>query len=231
MVKFLKISSLLALLILFYSGASAQSTFPGERLEQACKEYAYGLLGSSAEISVLQDISDQRFSESGVTASCTGNTGSLRGMSSIGVEFRKNGMLLRRINVAVRVRIYGTAPVAGRSLQSGTVLSKSDIEFKKVELTDHPAEDIPHISELTGAKIAQSLPKDAVITRSALAMEMTIARGDKVVLLVKSGAVQIKTEAYAMEDAKSGETVKVKYDGATLSGKVALDGTVILSKN
>lgn len=225
--------SILILLFLFANNSFSKSTFSGERLKQACIEYAQSIIGNSAEVNLIEKIEDQSFEESGITALCTGNEKSLRGNCFIGVEFYRNGILLRRIQVPARVKIFMEVPVAVKTIFRGTVIQEDDIKIEKKDITNYHGSDILNIEEIIGKKVRNNVPADAVIVRLSIENEKVINRGDKVKIVVESGAIKIFAAGEALQDGATGDLILVKRDGTQtkLQGKVAVDGTVIISQN
>lgn len=208
-----------------------KSTFSGERLNKECLNYVRKYLGENTEIKVLQKINDQTFDEPGVTARCSGNPETFRGLCNVSVEFTKEQQLLKRIEVSLRVRIYYQVAVAKRSLQAGTIIKKQDIVYQKMEVTKFADSELPFEEEIIGAAVKRTIPKSVVITRQSLGNAKLIKRGEKITVVALAGAVKIRTNGYAMHDASIGEMIKFKCKGKILQGQLAADGTVILSYN
>ena len=208
---------------------SAGSTFSGEKLKSACSSYIYKYTGQDAVVDFAAEISDQYFDKSKVTARCTGQPESFRGLCYVYVEFRLNGRLLKRLNIPVRVKIYREVAVAGESLPSGSKIKGSDINYKKVDITHYSSNELPEYDDIIGSTLVTSLPKGAVIVKSSLGGDVLVRRGDKVTVVASSGAVNVRASGFAMQDASAGEPVKVKCNGSILRGRVAMDGTIFLS--
>lgn len=222
---------ILALLLALNQFLFAQSTFSGERLEKACLDYAYSVAGQDAEISLAAKINDLIFEETGVTARCAGNAGSLRGLCRMAVEFRHGGRLLKRLDIPMRIKIYGEVIVAAKALRDGEEIDNGMLKTVKRDITQYREGDLPTYGELAGSVVKQSVPKGGIITREMLKKQTIIKRGDMVTLVVQSGAVTIRTKGFALDDASSGDRVKIKRDGSILTGIAAIDGSVILRSN
>ena len=219
--------------ILLTNSSFSKSTFSSERLKQACIEYAQSIIGNSVEVNLIEQIEDQSFEESGITALCTGNEKSLRGNCFIGVEFYRNGFLLRRLQVPARIKIFGEVPVAIKTLFRGAVIQGEDIKIEKKDITNFHVSDILNPEEIIGKKARNNIPADAVIVRLSIENEKVINRGDKVKIVVESGAIRITAAGEALQDGATGDMILVKREGTQtkLQGKVAADGTVIVTQN
>lgn len=220
--------------ILMLVGALAafgQSSFSGARLEDACRNYIYSRLGNDVEISIMQKIRDKSFKESGVTARFTSEPSQLRGLCQIGLEFTHNDRLLERITIPAKIKIFEETFTAAKSLQSGAVISESDIATSKAEVSQYEPDELPLYHEIIGSRLGRSLAKGSIITRGSLEKPKVINRGERVPILVFSGTVSIRTQGTALNDAVSGETVRVKSDNSNsvLSGTAGEDGVVYIS--
>ena len=229
----LRLTLLAFFLFSFWTIAFSKSTFSGERLKQACIEYAQSLIGNNAEINLIEKIEDQTFEESGITAICTGNEKSLRGNCFIGVEFYRNGFLLRRLQVPARIKIFMEVPVAVKTIFRGASIQNEDIKIEKKDITNYNVSDILSPEEIIGKKARNNIPIDGIIVRLSIENEKVISRGDKVKIVVESGAIRISATGEALQDGATGEIILVKREGtqSKLQGKVAADGTVIISQN
>jgi flagella basal body P-ring formation protein FlgA len=209
----------------------AGSSFSGERIKAACIEYVQNIVGQDAEVSLVQKVQDQNFEDTGISARCTGSAKTLRGYSTATVEFIKDDKLVKKLDVQLRVKIKKEVATATHTLQNGAIITGSDFCYRKADVTLINEDEIPDSSLLIGATIKKSIPKGAVITNSHIFESKPIHRGEKVTVLVKSGAVTIKAIGQAMQDAATGESIKVKCNEVVLQGRAAMDGTVVLLNN
>lgn len=225
--------SILILFLQFTNISFSKSTFSSERLKQACIEYAQSIVGNSAEVNLIEKIENQSFEESGITALCTGNEKSLRGNCFIGVEFYRNGFLIRRLQVPARVKIFMDVPVAVRTLFRGATIQNEDIKIEKKDITNYHITDILNPEEIIGKKVRNNIPINGIIVRLSIENEKIINRGDKVRIVVESGAIKIFAAGEALQDGATGDLILVKREGTQtkLQGKVAADGTVIITQN
>ena len=229
----LRVTLIFLIIVSLCSNAFAKSTFSGERLKQACIQYTQGIVGPNAEVNLIEKIEDQQFEESGITATCTGNEKSLRGNCFIGVEFSKNGFLVKRLQIPARIKLFREVPVAVKTLFRGTVIQSEDIKFDKKDITNYQTSDLLTPEEIIGKKVRNNVPSGGVILRLSIENDKVINGGDKVKVVVESGAIRISATGEALQDGATGEIILVKREGtqSKLQGKVAADGTVIISQN
>jgi flagella basal body P-ring formation protein FlgA len=211
----------------------SKSTFSGERLKSACLEYIQDKVGTDAEISISQKINTQNFEEDGITAKCLGDEKSFRGNGYVTIEFEKDGQLKRRVEVPVRVKIFKNVPNASHALMRGDVIAKEDINVIKTDVTYYKDYELLNETELIGKKVKQNVSERTLFTKMNVYDDNMIKRGDKVTIIVQSGAVRITASGEALQDAAIGKPIIVKRDGSQekLQGKVNEDGTVIISAN
>jgi flagellar basal body P-ring formation protein FlgA len=211
--------------------ARGQSSFSGERLQKACSDFVYNILGDDIELRISKSIREQSFEEKGVTARCSATKESLRGNCFVGIEFLFKGKIIKRLQVPARVIIYKDVPVAIDNIPVGNVIYANDISFQKKDVTYQSDKDIPTINEIAGQKASRNISKGNIITRAFIEEQGTIKRGDKVNVIVQSGTVIIRTTGQAMNDAAVGKSIRVKREGTQtiLDGLVAMDGTIFIS--
>ena len=206
----LRLTFLLFLLFSFCSIAISKSTFSSERLKQACIDYAQSIVGNNAEVNLIEKIEAQAFEESGITAICTGDEKSLHGNCFIGIEFYRNGFLIRRLQIPARIKIFMEVPVAVKTLFRGAVIQGDDIKIEKKDITNYRASDILNPEEIIGKKVRNNIPANGIVVRLSIENEKVINRGDKVKIVVVSGAIKITAAGEALQDGATGGLILVK---------------------
>lgn len=227
-----RIALIYALLMLACAVAAfGQSTFSGTRLGEACQNYVQSRLGDDVEITIMQKIKDKYFKESGVTARFSADPAQLRGMCRIELEFSLEDKVLERISIPAKIRIFEETYTSARNLQSGAEITENDIASTTVEISQFEPEDLPLFQEIVGSRLSKNLPKGSVITRAHLEKPRVINRGERVSIMVYSGAVNIRAQGTALNDAASGEEVRVKSENSNsvLSGTAGADGVVYVA--
>lgn len=207
---------LIAALIVILTATLAmksQSVFSGAQLRDAALNYAYGIAGNDADITVLSSVSEEKFAESGIIARCTGET--FRGKCGVAIEFLLNDKVIRRTSVAIYAKIYRSVPVASESLAPGVSLSEEKYEFRKQDISAYSDGDIPSPEELRGATIRRPIGKGYVIIRSALLAAGGVRRGETITIRVIAGTITLTTSGTALNDASPGEMIRVTRNGST----------------
>jgi len=231
----LKYNVLLILLVFVVSstGVLAKSTFSGERLRQSCIEYINQTVGGEAVVSISQKIVSQEFEDDGIVAQINSDTKNLKGNTHLAIEFLKNGKIIRRLEVPVRIRIFKFVAVAATTINKGDAVNEGDINQEKEEITYISDNDNISPEEIIGQKAKRNISKGTIFTRNLFENQNRIHRGEKVTLIIKSGAVTIRTSGVALQDADYGSKIRIKREGTqtVLYGSVAMDGSVLISPN
>lgn len=222
-------------IILFSAGIMlAGSSFSGNRLEQAVINYVNQSSQTEAKISILNQIKDFSFKQNNITAEIE-NTEELRGLTHIFIIFRDDIREIRRVKIPLRIRLFKNVLTYAKPLKSGSIIQINDLTYSYKEVTDFRQNEIPEKQTLIGKYLNKSVPAGRIVSINDLDYGKIISRGDKVSIVVQSGAVRIRASGTALSDAKVGEQVRVKRDGVhnkILQGYAGEDGSVyILSEN
>ncbi len=206
--------------------------FNSQDIQKALYEQISSMVGSEAEIAISNVIPSLTFRENGVTYNFDfGNKTLLTGNSIVGVEFRHNGNLLRRIEVPVRVKIYKNVLVAKNTIRKGEEISFENSIIERRELP--PNVELSEIEpKLLFNKVARyNIISGSIITTKLLTEPFAIRRGEKVKVVVLNGKISVTTYGTALDDAGCGEKVRIRLDAtkATVTGLAAKDGCVIIT--
>jgi flagella basal body P-ring formation protein FlgA len=219
--------------LLTISVASANSSFSGSRLEQAVLNYIESKIESDSRIMLLSEIKDFKFNDNNITASIEHNE-KLRGFTHIYLIFRDENKIVKEVKVPVRIRVFDKVLTYSRNLKAGHRLSVNDLTYSSKEITDYSKSHLPGKEQLTGKALNKTVSSGSIVVLSDLAEDAVINKGDKITVVVQSGAVQIRTLGTALNDAKTGEQVRVKRDGTgnmILYGRASDSGMVYISSN
>jgi len=217
---------------LFALKAFAQTNFSGEQLKEQLLAELRSKVGNEAEIFLPKVIENFYFPQSNVEMRFDFGEQNLVGNVFVGVEFRKNDALLRRVELPVRIKYFLKVLVAQRTINRGETITEGNARLETREVASNI-----NLSSIVGTdafgKIAKHyLVKGTIITADNLQDGIAIRRGDKVQVVVLSGAIKIVTTGIALDDANAGETVRVRRDktNIVLSGIASADGYVVITK-
>lgn len=130
--------------------------------------------------------------------------------------------------VPVELNVYDRVVVAARSVDRGATLNSADLVVEERETSALPASYMRDPAELAGFTLARSVVAGTVISPSVLAADHIIHRGDVVTLIAQSGAMIVRAQGRAMNDAALRATVRVQNlgSGRQVEGVVSGAGVV-----
>jgi flagella basal body P-ring formation protein FlgA len=133
-----------------------------------------------------------------------------------------------RVYVPVELNVYDRVVVAARSVDRGATLNSADLVVEERETSALPASYMRDPAELAGFTLARSVVAGTVISPSVLAADHIIHRGDVVTLIAQSGAMIVRAQGRAMNDAALRATVRVQNlgSGRQVEGVVSGAGVV-----
>lgn len=124
-------------------------------------------------------------------------------------------------------RIYKKAPVARKSLGSGSKLRKGDIELKYSDVT-FATDGIASVRELTQLRLSRNVRPGQVLFSNFFVRDRAIRRGQMAKIIVGEGDWQISLNGIAEEDGFLGDVVKVRNlkTKRVLSGQLVKKGVI-----
>lgn len=217
--------------IISISNGSAQSTFSGTRLKEAVLSHIQERCLTECEI-IVNVVQTQKFDESSVEASIVEDIPFFKGKMNVTIEFKKNSVVLRTIQVPVFVKLFSVLPTTATTLPSGHTLKDEDIVEKRVEITAYKESEIVTKPEIIGFRTKQSLQQGAIITANVILSPESIRKGDVVSLVVLIGSVSVRGTAVALENGNVGEKIRISREGSqtVLVGVVQPNGVVVITK-
>lgn len=219
------------LMIFLGQNAFAKSTFSSERLAKGLRDFIATQVQGDVEVEV-SPIEEQRFDQPNITARFNAPRESLRGRTNIIIEFLAGESVIRRIQVAARIRFYAEVPSAAEPIRRGEELQENSVATERKEITSYKDGELPLVSELVGRRAAQNIQKGTIINRLMIEKQKLIHRGERIAVIAESGCVRVRTSGESLQDGAAGDRVRFKRDGSQsiFSGKVAPDGTVVVTE-
>lgn len=124
--------------------------------------------------------------------------------------------------IPVHVRVEGTAVLSARPLAPGQPLSESDIQIRKVDLTQLPAGVLTDATAAVGRLPRVAVAAGVPIRGDMLRSVPVISQGQAVGVLYRADGLSIRAEGKALGAAAVGQPVQIRMP----SGKVVL-GTAV----
>lgn len=119
---------------------------------------------------------------------------------------------------AVRWTIYtsfavesrATVLVARRALPIGSALAPSDVQSEMRKVPGLPGNYVCDPAAITGQQLARAVAAGEPLPLEALAPAPLVRRGQEVVLLARSGGIEVRVAGVALADGRLAEHIKVE---------------------
>lgn len=153
---------------------------------------------------------------------------SYAGQTPVYVEVYVNGQFYRRAILYYRVRIYGNVLVAAHDLRLEQALGTSDGILQERRIEDAGAVYLTDPKQLEGHVPARAIHGGTVLTPAMLTTPAVLQSGSPVTLIMRTGAIEVKTDGFAMQKGRIGAMIRVRNakSGKMLRGKVIDANTV-----
>lgn len=211
-------------------GQPQGARFSPATLQRGIEAFLRERIGDSDEISILAPLDEVRFDRPFVVAYCRLPDDRFWGRTVVEVSFQADGEELRRLRVPIKITPRRMVPVAKRPLQRGETIESGDVIYELRDATGF-MELLP--DSVIGLRAAQSIAAGTPLLRTYVVGGGSIRSGESVNLILRSGAISIRTTANVLQNAEPGDRVKVRRSdtGAVLVGTLADRRTVIVELN
>lgn len=153
----------------------------------------------------------------------------LAGNTSVGVACP--GAQAWKLYVQAYVAVFRTVAVAAEYLPAGTELGAHNVRLEEREVTAAGYGHVGDLEQVRGKVVKQPLQEGRIVPPQALAKARLIRRGESVVILSKSGHVEVRMSGSALSDGAAGDRIKVKNEKSRriVEGRVEAPGLVMVS--
>lgn len=134
------------------------------------------------------------------------------GKVSVLVTLFKDSREVKTLWATARIKAYKDAVVALRPLKMNTAIGAQDIKAVRVDVSDMQ-DAISTVEEAEGMIVRRPISAGAVIRKDSLKQQVAVRRGEKVVLLIESGAIRIKSAAIASAEGVVGALIPARTQG------------------
>jgi flagella basal body P-ring formation protein FlgA len=136
--------------------------------------------------------------------------GSLGGTRTVGIAVLVDGQVLKRALVTYTVRLSADVLVAKRFVARHASLDPTAFAVERRDVALIAGRALRSVAEIAGLRAASAIPVNAVVTDAMVEEVPVINRGDLVAVTVRSGGITISTQAIALGDARTGETLRLR---------------------
>jgi flagella basal body P-ring formation protein FlgA len=151
-----------------------------------------------------------------------------QGRVPVTVELLAGDQVVARHIVSPYVRVLQAAIVPARDLRRGETLGPGDVRVAKVDAARMRGDLVRTIDVVVGKRLKSSVREGQPLRESQIEVVPVVDRGDRVVLVLESGAIRIQAIGRAQESGGIGQWIRVlNVDSRReVSGRVAPDGNV-----
>jgi len=189
-----------------------------------------GAGGGSVEIPPLSvfEIDRERHPGPLRTRLATASEPPFQGRVPITVELLAGEQVVARHIVSPYVRVLQTAIVPVRDLRRGEMLGSGDVRVAKVDAARTRGDLVRTIDFVFGKRLKSSVREGQPLRESQVEVVPVVDRGDRVMLILESGGLQIQAVGRAQEAGAIGQWIRVlNVDSRReVSGRVDPDGKV-----
>ncbi len=136
-----------------------------------------------------------------------------RGSRTIGnttVGIRCTGSRPWSLHVPMKVRLEKTIAVAAHPLTRGHVIQAGDILMKRVDVSQLPQGYIEQRTRLLGHRVKRQIGQGATFTPRMIEKPLKVRRGQRVSILARSGAMEVRMAGKALASGAVGDRIRVE---------------------
>lgn len=213
------------LLVSFYSFANAASFQSHSSIQEAIHRYLMEVLVDGEEdITIVVGKLDRRLRlkqcEAPVHVSLPASS---RRVGGVIVKVACEQGPSWAIYVQSEVERFGSVMIAKRGLHRGDIISREDIEPKRVSLGMVRGGYITKIENILDWEVKRTISIGAIVNPNSIRRQLLVKRGDIVVIIAKNMKFEVKMSGIAKSSGAKGDTVKV----INQSSKKVVEGVVI----
>lgn len=112
------------------------------------------------------------------------------------------------VSADIRVNALSTT----RLLARGGIVSRGDIEPRWIKLSHHGEDRLETLEDALGQKLRRTLRAGSPLRGSDLITPPAVNKGERVIILARTGAAQITTTGIALKDGHIGEQIAVRNE-------------------
>lgn len=138
----------------------------------------------------------------------------LQGNVILPVEVVHGDRVVHTFLVSLRVRTFGQVLIAAETMGKHQQAVAIPISMEQRETTTLPPDVLTSREQLAGKRTKQLIRRGAVLRESMFEVMPVVQQGSVVTLLVKTGAVLVRTAAIVREDGLPGDRIRVQKLGS-----------------
>jgi len=132
------------------------------------------------------------------------------GKIPLSIQFHVDGKLKKKVWAMATIEMAIDVAVAKRPLRKHKLIDENDVEFKKMDLAQLPANVITDPQDVIGKRTRQTISSKAVLHTDLIELPPIIKRGDVVVIVVELKGLRITARGKAKRRGRLGERIPVE---------------------
>jgi flagella basal body P-ring formation protein FlgA len=132
------------------------------------------------------------------------------------VEVLREGCIMNRDFIKMKVTARGSILVATKNLSRGHIIKEEDICIEERELSTISGSPAMNSNIVIGKMLNSTIKAGDVITVNMLSIPPAIRKGENIVIIAKIGSIEVETNGIALNEGMIGEIISVQN---SLSGK------------
>jgi flagella basal body P-ring formation protein FlgA len=135
--------------------------------------------------------------------------GDFVGETCLVISFSVDGRLYRKVGVSGRVLVTRKVITTAREVPRGRIICRQDLAQVTQQSGALSADDFNTLNRVIGKRATRTIHAGQVVTRRMIETPPVVRKGDRVIIEAKNSSFEITALGRVLEDAHSGEQVKV----------------------
>ncbi len=135
--------------------------------------------------------------------------GDFVGETSLVITFTVNGKVYRKVPVRGRIRVKRKVIRTAKKIEKGELIEKKDLLGISESTERISKDDITSLDQVIGKRATTTIQSGRVIKLRMVEVPPAVKKGDRVVIKAENGTIEITALGRVLEDARSGEQVRV----------------------
>jgi len=114
------------------------------------------------------------------------------------------------IYVPVTIKMYAEVAVSTRNLHRGDTLLESDFTFKRTNTANISNSFLDSAKKVTGMELRRAVRAGSILSRQDLKEPTMVKRGETVVIVARTGGLEVRSEGKALSNGRAGEQIRVQ---------------------
>ncbi len=153
------------------------------------------------------------------------------GRVSSTISIKIDGVEVRRARASAYIEVYQPVVTASRQIRKGEVITQADLSERFMPISRLRGRFIQDFAEVEGKAARRTIRSGQVIDADLLRPPTVLKRGQRVMIVAASKALEIKVPGEVMEDGGIGDSIRVRnlMSRKLIIGRVADNCTVTVA--